>query len=132
MNYQRLSLLLLLSLLFGLEAFPSSAPPAPSGTPTPLTVEASAGGQRRLHWTLDRERSQLWLAQRGALEVYDTTGERLARLVTPDIKRVHALDYDAARDQVRVETDAAVLRFALLAQFESDGGASRVIRQVRL
>jgi hypothetical protein len=126
-NYQRLSLLLLLSLLFGLEAFSSSAPP--SSNRTSLGVEAGAGGQRRVHWTLDRERSQLWLAQRGALEVYDTTGERLARLVTPDIKRVHALDYDSALDQVRVETDAAVLRFALLAQFGSDGGASRVIRR---
>ena len=61
--------------------------------------------------------------------MYDTTGERLARLVTPDLKLVRALDYDAGLDEVRVATDAAVLRFALLAQFEADGAASRVIRR---
>lgn len=96
-----------------------------------MGFEAFADTTRRghVHWTLDRERSQLWLAHRGALEVYDTTGERLARLVTPDLSLVRSLDYDTRLDEVRVATDAAVLRFALFAEFDADGGASRVIRR---
>ena len=129
MKHPRVSLLVALSLALamGFEAFSSSGPPLPSGSPTLLAADIARHG--RVHWTLDRERSQLWLAHRGALEVYDTTGERLARLVTPDLKLVRALDYDTGLDQVRVATDAAVLRFALLAQFEADGAASRVIRR---
>ena len=129
MKHPRASLLFALSLALamGFEAFSSSGPPRPPANPTLAATDAARRGY--VHWTLDRERSQLWLAHRGALEVYDTTGERLARLVTPDLKLVRALEYDAKRDHVSVATDGAVMHFALHAQFEASGEASRVIRR---
>ena len=129
MKYPRDSLLVALSLALamGFEAFSSSGPPRSSGNPTPLAADTARRGY--VHWTLDRGRSQLWLAHRGALEVYDTTGERLARLVTPDLWLVRALEYDARLDEVRVATETTVLRFALFAEFDADGDASRVIRR---
>ncbi|MGH8629842.1 MAG: hypothetical protein ACREU7_03625, partial [Burkholderiales bacterium] len=110
---------------------------APAGNPVLLAVDTRAervwlvvqtqlqlfDGQGRTLWqarlpnpvagmTVDAARSQLWVAHKGTLQVYDAAGERLAELATPDIKLIHALDYDARLDQVWVAADDTVRRFA--------------------
>lgn len=108
----------------------------PAGNPTLLAVDARAervwlavqnqlqllDGLGRTLWqqrlanpvaglAVDPKRSLLWVAHKGTLEVHDAAGERLAIVIDSGVRQIHAIDYDARRDEVWVAADDRVLRF---------------------